>query len=132
MGATVHALDATTIDLCLGLFSWAPIRTTKAAIKLHTLIDLRGSIPSFIHISDGKMYDAKVLDILVSQYSGTSCKASFMAGSDKPLLHEANTQQGEHRKRRPTGLARRRIRLNQRDQRGPMHYQVHAQACVSR
>ena len=67
MGATVYALDATTIDLCLSLFSWAPFRTTKAAIKLHTLMDLRGSIPSFIHISDGKMHDVKVLDLLAKQ-----------------------------------------------------------------
>jgi hypothetical protein len=67
MGATVYALDATPIDLCLSLFSWAPLRTTKAAIKLHTLIDLRASIPSFIHISDGKMHDVKVLDLLAKQ-----------------------------------------------------------------
>jgi hypothetical protein len=61
---TVYALDSTTIDLCLSLFDWAPFRTTKAAIKLHTLLDLRGSIPAFIHISDGKMGDVNVLDIL--------------------------------------------------------------------
>jgi hypothetical protein len=61
---TVYALDASTIDLCLSLFDWAPFRTTKAAIKLHTLLDLRGAIPAFIHISDGKMHDVKVLDIL--------------------------------------------------------------------
>jgi hypothetical protein len=61
---TVYALDSTTIDLCLSLFDWAPFRSTKAAIKLHTLLDLRGSIPSFIHISDGKMHDVRVLDIL--------------------------------------------------------------------
>ncbi len=67
MGATVYALDSTTIDLCLSIFNWAPFRTTKAAIKLHTLIDLKGSIPSFIHISDGKMHDVKVLDILCKQ-----------------------------------------------------------------
>jgi Transposase DDE domain/Domain of unknown function (DUF4372) len=67
MGATVYALDSTTIDLCLSLFHWAPFRRTKAAIKLHTLIDLRGSIPSFIHISDGKMADVRVLDQLVRQ-----------------------------------------------------------------
>ena len=60
----VYALDSTTIDLCLNLFDWAPFRSTKAAIKLHTLLDLRGAIPSFIHISDGKMGDVKVLDIL--------------------------------------------------------------------
>jgi hypothetical protein len=61
---TVYALDSTTIDLCLSLFDWAPFRSTKAAIKLHTLLDLRGSIPSFIHISDGKLHDVNVLDIL--------------------------------------------------------------------
>ncbi|MEX2469312.1 MAG: IS4 family transposase [Pseudohongiellaceae bacterium] len=61
---TVYALDASTIDLCLSLFDWAPFRTTKAAIKLHTLLDLRGAIPAFIHISDGKLHDVKVLDIL--------------------------------------------------------------------
>ena len=60
----VYALDSSTIDLCLSLFDWAPFRSTKAAIKLHTLLDLRGSIPSFIHISDGKMGDVNVLDIL--------------------------------------------------------------------
>jgi Transposase DDE domain/Domain of unknown function (DUF4372) len=61
---TVYALDATTIDLCLSLFVWAPFRSTKAAVKMHTLLDLRGSIPTFIHISDGKMHDVNVLDIL--------------------------------------------------------------------
>ena len=54
---TVYALDSTTIDLCLSVFPWAPFRSTKAAVKLHTLLDLRGSIPSFIFISDGKMHD---------------------------------------------------------------------------
>jgi len=61
---TVYALDATTIDLCLSLFDWAPFRSTKAAIKLHTLLDLRGPIPTFIHISDGKMSDVNVLDVM--------------------------------------------------------------------
>lgn len=61
---TVYALDATTIDLCLSLFDWAPFRTAKAAVKLHTLLDLRGSIPAFIHISDGKMHEVNVLDML--------------------------------------------------------------------
>src|SRR5258705_1350474 len=64
---TVYALDATTIDLCLSMFPWAPFRSTKAAIKLHTLLDLRGSIPSFIHISDGKVHDVNVLDLLISE-----------------------------------------------------------------
>jgi hypothetical protein len=62
--ATVYALDSTTIDLCLSLFDWAPFRRTKAAVKMHTLLDLRGAIPAFIHISDGKMGDVKVLDML--------------------------------------------------------------------
>ena len=62
---TVYALDATTIDLCLSLFDWAPFRSTKAAVKMHTLLDLRGSIPAFIHVSDGKMHDVNVLDILL-------------------------------------------------------------------
>ena len=61
---TVYALDATTIDLCLSLFPWAPFRTAKAAIKLHTLLDLRGNIPAFIHISDGKTHEVNVLDML--------------------------------------------------------------------
>jgi hypothetical protein len=59
---TVYALDSTTIDLCLSLFPWAPFRKHKAAVKLHTLLDLRGSIPSFLHISDGKLHDVNVLD----------------------------------------------------------------------
>jgi hypothetical protein len=62
---TVYALDSTTIDLCLSLFPWAPFRTTKAAVKMHTLLDLRGNIPSFIHISDGKLHDVNVLDMMI-------------------------------------------------------------------
>ena len=64
---TVYALDFTTIDLCLSVFPWAPFRSTKAAVKLHTLLDLRGSIPSFIFISDGKMHDVNILDQLVPE-----------------------------------------------------------------
>ena len=64
LDASVYALDATTIDLCLSLFEWAPFRSTKAAIKMHTLLDLRGAIPAFIHISDGKMHEVNVLDFL--------------------------------------------------------------------
>lgn len=62
---TVYALDATTIDLCLSLFPWAPFRSTKAAVKLHTLLDLRGNIPAFLHISDGKLHDVNILDQLI-------------------------------------------------------------------
>ena len=61
---TVYALDSTTIDLCLSLFPWADFRSTKAAVKMHTLLDLRGPIPSFIHVSDGKMGDALALDLI--------------------------------------------------------------------
>jgi hypothetical protein len=64
LDASVYALDSTTIDLCLSLFDWAPFRSTKAAVKMHTLLDLRGMIPTFIHISDGKLHDVNVLDIL--------------------------------------------------------------------
>lgn len=64
---TVYALDATTIDLCLTMFPWAEFRSTKAAVKLHTLLDLRGAIPSFIHISDGKLHDVNVLDLLLPE-----------------------------------------------------------------
>ena len=64
---TVYALDASTIDLCLSVFPWAPFRSTKAAIKLHTLLDLRGNIPTFLHISDGKLHDVNILDLLVPE-----------------------------------------------------------------
>ena len=62
---TVYALDSTTIDLCLALFSWAKFRTHKGAVKMHTLLDLRGNIPSFIAITDGKVHDVNVLDMLI-------------------------------------------------------------------
>ncbi len=64
---TVYALDSTTIDLCLSMFPWAPFRSTKAAVKVHTLLDLRGAIPSFIHISHGKLHDVQVLDLLIPE-----------------------------------------------------------------
>ena len=64
---TAYALDSTTIDLSLSLFPWAPFRTTKAAVKMHTLLDLRGNIPSFIHISDGKLHDVNILDQLIPE-----------------------------------------------------------------
>jgi hypothetical protein len=67
LAETVYALDATTIDLCLSVFPWAPFRAAKAAIKLHTLLDLRGNIPSFIHISDGKVHEVNVLDLLLPE-----------------------------------------------------------------
>ena len=64
---TVYALDSSTADLCLSLFPWATYRSTKAAIKLHTLLDLRGNIPSFLHISNGKLHDVNVLDLLLPE-----------------------------------------------------------------
>ncbi len=64
---TVYALDATTIDLCLTLFPWAPFQRSKAAIKLHTLVDLRGNIPAFIHITDARWHDSWVLDELIPE-----------------------------------------------------------------
>ena len=64
---TVYALDSTTIDLCLSVFPWAHFRSTKAAVKLHTLLDLRGSIPSFLHLSDGKRHDVHALDLLMPE-----------------------------------------------------------------
>mgnify|MGYP001827581259 FL=1 len=64
---TVYAMDATTIDLCLSVFPWAQFRRTKGAIKLHTLLDLRGNIPTFIHISDGKEHEVNILDDLIAE-----------------------------------------------------------------
>jgi Domain of unknown function (DUF4372)/Transposase DDE domain len=64
LDATVYAFDATTIDLCLSVFPWAPFRRAKAAVRLHTLLDLRGNIPTFIHITDGKTHEVNTLDEL--------------------------------------------------------------------
>lgn len=67
LNETVYALDSTTIDLCLSLFPWAHFRKTKSAVKMHTLLDLRGNIPSFIAITDGKVHDVNILDALVPE-----------------------------------------------------------------
>ena len=64
---SVYALDSTTIDLCMSVFPWAHFRATKSAVKMHTLLDLRGNIPSFIHISDGKLHDVHALDMLIPE-----------------------------------------------------------------
>jgi hypothetical protein len=64
---TVYVLDSSTIDLCLSVFPWALFRSTKSAIKLHILLDLRGSIPAFIHISAGKLHDVNALDLLIPE-----------------------------------------------------------------
>ena len=67
LAGTAYALDTTTIDLCLSLFPWAHFQRTKAAVKVHTQIDLRGNIPTFLHIDDGKSYDSDILDVLVPE-----------------------------------------------------------------
>ena len=67
MTNSVYALDSTAIDLCLPVFPWAHFRTTKAAVKMHTLLDPRGDIPAFIHICDGKPHDVNALDLLVPE-----------------------------------------------------------------
>src|ERR1700709_358345 len=74
---TVYALDSTTIDLCLSVFPWAHFRTTKAAVKMHTLLDLRGNIPSFIHVSDGKLARVHALDLLLPE-AGAICYGSWL------------------------------------------------------
>jgi hypothetical protein len=74
LAGTVYALDSTTIDLCLSLFPWADFRSTKAAVKMHALLDLRGNIPSFIHVSDGKMGDATALDLITPEPSAIYSK----------------------------------------------------------
>ena len=99
---TVYALDASTIDLCLATFPWAKFRKHKAAVKLHTLLDLRGNIPTFIHITDGKVHDVNVLDHLIAEagsfyvmdrgyldyarlYSWKLCGAFFIVRAKKNL-----------------------------------------------
>jgi hypothetical protein len=66
---SLYALDSTTIDLCLKLFPWARFRRRKAAVKMHTLLDLRGKIPAFVHITEGKVHDVNVLDEIVPEAS---------------------------------------------------------------
>lgn len=99
---TVYALDSTTIDLCLSLFPWAHFREAKAAIKLHTVLDLRGSIPTFIRMTDGKVHDVNILDELIPEpgsiyvmdrgyldfarlYALTRAKANFVTRAKKNL-----------------------------------------------
>lgn len=67
LDSAAYALDTTTIDLCLSLFPWAPFQATKAALKLHTMMDLRGNIPLLVHIDDGKSYDTDILDVLTPE-----------------------------------------------------------------
>jgi hypothetical protein len=67
LSRSVYALDSTTIDLCLSLFPWAHFLKTKAAVKLHTLLDLRGSIPALSFITDGKVHNVNILDYLIPE-----------------------------------------------------------------
>ena len=83
LDTAVYALDSTTIDLCLSLFDWALFRSTKAAIKLHTLLDRRGSIPAFIHISNGKMHDVRVLDMLPIEAGSIYVMDRFLLQADR-------------------------------------------------
>ena len=88
---TVYALDSTTIDLCLSLFPWAHFRSTKAAVKMHTLLDLRGSIPSFIHISDGKLHDVHALDFLLPEPGATYVMdRAYVDFARLHVLHQAS------------------------------------------
>ncbi len=82
---TVYALDSTTIALCLSVFPWAHFRTTKAAVKMHTLLDLRGNIPSFIHISDGKLHDVHALDMLLPEAGAHLRRGSWLRRLCPPL-----------------------------------------------
>jgi Domain of unknown function (DUF4372)/Transposase DDE domain len=89
---TVYALDSTTIDLCLSLFPWAPFRSTKAAVKMHTLLDLRGNIPSFIHVSDGKLHDVNVLDLMIPEPAAIYVMDRAYLDFERLFgLHEAGT-----------------------------------------
>jgi len=92
---SVYDLDTTTIDLCLSVFPWARFRSTKVAVKLHTLLDLRGNIPSFIHISDGKMHEVKMLDLLIPEAgSFYIMNPRFTDFSKLFLLHQAQAFYG--------------------------------------
>ena len=87
---TVYALDSTTIDLCLSVFPWAHFRSTKSAVKMHTLLDLRGNIPSFIHISEGKLHDVHALDLLIPEPSAIYVMdRGYMDFGRLHALHEA-------------------------------------------
>lgn len=88
----VYAFDATTIDPCLSVYPWAPFRSTKAAIKLHTLLDVHGSIPSFIHISAGKTHEVNVLDALTPEPGALYLlDRGYMDFARLHALHEAGS-----------------------------------------
>jgi hypothetical protein len=89
---TVYALDSTTIDLCLSLFPWAGFCSSQAAVKMHTLLDLRGAIPSFIHISDGQCHDVQILDLLLPQPGAFYVMdRGYVAWERLHVLHQAGS-----------------------------------------
>ncbi len=89
---TVYALDATTIDLCPSVFPWAPFRSTKAAVRLHTLLDLRGNIPSFLHISDGKWHEVNIFDHLIPEAGAFYVMdRGYIDFAQLHRLHQANS-----------------------------------------
>lgn len=102
LNETVYALDSTTIDLCLSLFPWAEFRSTKAAVKLHTLLDLRGAIPTFIHISDGKLHDVNVLDLFTPEPGVFYCDGSRLFGSRSRIRRLCGSCRGDSSSRSPT------------------------------
>jgi hypothetical protein len=104
---TVYALDSSTIDLCLNIFPWAEFRATKAAIKLHTLLDLRGNIPAFIHISDGKVHDVNILDLIA--FEAGSFYVMDRAHVDFTRLYSMNQQHAFFVTRAKSNLKFRRI-----------------------
>ncbi len=107
---TVYALDSTTIDLCLAVFPWAHFRTTKAAVKMHTLLDLRGNIPSFIHVSDGKLHDVHALDLCCSRRRARSTSwiaaMSISPGSMCCIWPEPSSSPAPNRTWMPIGSIR--------------------------
>ena len=105
---TVYALDSTTIDLCLAVFPWAHFRTTKAAVKMHTLLDLRGNIPSFIHVSDGKLHDVHALCCSRSRAPSTSWIAatSISRGSTGSIRPAPSSSPAPNPTWTPTGSIR--------------------------
>jgi hypothetical protein len=104
---TVYALDSSTIDLCLNIFPWAEFRATKAAIKLHTLLDLRGNIPAFIHISEGKVHDVNILDFIA--FEAGSFYVMDRAYVDFTRLYSMNQQRAFFVTRAKSNLKFRRI-----------------------
>ena len=85
---SLYALDSTTIDLCLALFPWARFRRRKAAVKMHTLLDLRGNIPAFVHITDGKVHDVNVLDVMDRGYIDFERLFVLNLKAAKPGVHD--------------------------------------------